>query len=332
MKNILFILILLASITGYSQSFESNARFTVVPKYANQAAINTAIPTPTEGMLVYNIALDQYAFYNGTAWTNFPSASSGSSGTAINVPVYADLTAINAIASPAVGWLVYNTELKNFMIRTSTGWTTLSKGWIRIAPNRLSYLNGSVIIGDAASTLPGKLVINRSNATGHHLFMPLTSGTVSVLKFSNSAASIYNNFNYNATAAATSFQWRHQAGTATPTPMMAIMGNGNLALEGFSKFGGTATDVPAIRAKVITGTTSSTSFTNTIAHGITDVNKIIGLNVVLLDGSTYISHNTFILTSNIMNSLHMEGANILFMVSSSSYQNKAYKIYITYTE
>lgn len=326
MKNILFIIIFLTANLGFSQSFEANRNFVRVPRYANQAAINTAIPTPTEGMLVYDSALDQYAFFNGTAWANFPSAS-GPAGTSIGVPTYANLAAINAIASPAIGWLVYNIDLGQLMIRTSTGWTTLSKGWVQTASNRLSYVNGSVTVGEVTSTLPGKLILTRTSNTA----MFQTSSAFGVYRYSDANASIYQNMNFNATPSLSSVQWRHQAGTATPTPMMSIVRNGNIELEGYAKIGGSATDVPAIRNKLITGTLSSSSFTSSIAHGITDPNKIISINLIIENNGIYSTHNSFFQTS-LYNSLHVDAGNVLFRSSTSNNDGKPFKLYITYIE
>ena len=69
--------IIIASLSGFSQSFSVDNKSLSAPRYANQAAITAAITTPTEGMMVYNNALDQFAYYNGTAWVNIPSGTSG---------------------------------------------------------------------------------------------------------------------------------------------------------------------------------------------------------------------------------------------------------------
>jgi hypothetical protein len=69
--------IIITSLSGFSQSFSVDSKSLSVPRYTNQAAITVAIPTPTEGMLVFNNALDLFSYYNGTAWVNFPSAAGG---------------------------------------------------------------------------------------------------------------------------------------------------------------------------------------------------------------------------------------------------------------
>lgn len=79
MKKIIlsFVLIIIVSLSGFSQSFSVDSKSISVPRYSNQAAITAAIPSPTVGMLVYNNALNQYAYWNGSAWTNLSTGTSG---------------------------------------------------------------------------------------------------------------------------------------------------------------------------------------------------------------------------------------------------------------
>jgi hypothetical protein len=42
--------------------------------FTNATARNTAIPTPTEGMITYQTASDHYTIYNGTEWIPFDTA------------------------------------------------------------------------------------------------------------------------------------------------------------------------------------------------------------------------------------------------------------------
>lgn len=76
MKTIFILLIfIIVSLSGFSQSFSVDSKGLSVPRFADQTAISTAIPTPSTGTLVYNNELNQYAYYNGTTWINFPAAS-----------------------------------------------------------------------------------------------------------------------------------------------------------------------------------------------------------------------------------------------------------------
>ncbi|WP_064198107.1 MULTISPECIES: hypothetical protein [Emticicia] len=80
MKKILLSFVFIAfAISCFAQSFSVDNKGLSVPKFADQTAINAAISTPTTGTLVYNNALNQYAYYNGSAWTNFPAAPNSGS-------------------------------------------------------------------------------------------------------------------------------------------------------------------------------------------------------------------------------------------------------------
>jgi len=49
-----------------------------IPRFADATARNAAIASPVEGMVVYNLALDQYEVYDGTGWTTpFPNIGTG---------------------------------------------------------------------------------------------------------------------------------------------------------------------------------------------------------------------------------------------------------------
>lgn len=326
MKNIYFVCFLLLSSVGFAQSFEANPRFMTVPKYANQTAITTAIPSPTEGMLVYNIALDQYAYYNGSAWVNFPSASGGG-GSSLGIPVYANLAAVNAIASPAVGWLVYNTEQEHVMVYTSTGWKSLSRTWLANANNtKIRYMRGQVQLGNPTSTrLPGKLWINYNTSGLNAPHLALVSPSNNIMRFTDGVGNLLQTTTYNTSAAAAKVEWHHLQGS-TLTPMMTIFGDGDATIEGFSKLGGTTADVPAIKTRLLTAVTSSTA-TTTIAHFLTPA-KIIGVNAVIEDGLTYVLPND----GSVLYRVSIAGANVQLTNVPTTLRNKNAKVYITYIE
>ncbi|MBL0327134.1 MAG: hypothetical protein IPP61_18560 [Cytophagaceae bacterium] len=75
MKNFVKILIFsLLAINTYAQqaATEIDSKSVKLPRYADQAAIELAIPIPQrqQGMMVYNIGTASNWYYNGTAWTN----------------------------------------------------------------------------------------------------------------------------------------------------------------------------------------------------------------------------------------------------------------------
>lgn len=85
MKKITLLLILsLGSFNIYSQSSVVDAKSITAAKYVNQVAIDAAIPSPEEGMQVYNLALKSYVVYDGISWKplSVGTASWGLSGNA----------------------------------------------------------------------------------------------------------------------------------------------------------------------------------------------------------------------------------------------------------
>jgi subtilisin-like proprotein convertase family protein len=78
MKKIILILSIL-SIVNYSmaqQAVTLDAKSISTPKYADLTTIEAAITLPQAGMMVYNIALNQHMYYNGSGWTIQSAASS----------------------------------------------------------------------------------------------------------------------------------------------------------------------------------------------------------------------------------------------------------------
>ncbi|MCP9746910.1 hypothetical protein [Lacihabitans sp. CS3-21] len=72
MKNFVKILIFsLFAISSNAQlAIEIDSKSVKLPRYADLAAIQAAIPTAQQGMMVYNVGTASNWYYNGTAWTN----------------------------------------------------------------------------------------------------------------------------------------------------------------------------------------------------------------------------------------------------------------------
>lgn len=72
MKNFTKILIFsLFAITTYAQqATEIDSKSVKLPRYADLTAIQAAIPTAQQGMMVYNIGTASNWYFNGTAWAN----------------------------------------------------------------------------------------------------------------------------------------------------------------------------------------------------------------------------------------------------------------------
>lgn len=149
-KIFLFTLFSIINFGVFAQSFEANPTSVSVPRFANQTAISAAIPSPAAGTLVYNNTLNKFAFYDGSAWVNFPSGNSTTPPTTSNsvqIPVYAAFADLALITSPiAEGMIVYVTQDKQLYIRESGQWRPASP-W-QISGLNTQYPVGNVFIGN----------------------------------------------------------------------------------------------------------------------------------------------------------------------------------------
>lgn len=340
MKNILFILSLsFCFAQTYAQSFEINPRSISVPKYANQTAIN-AIPSPVEGALVYDIAQDRFAYYTGTVWTNFPSAGGGGSTSAINVPSYADATAINAIASPSQGMLVYNNATDRYFVRNATSWAEVNPAanlWT--APNAGSQgYAGSIAIGTSAGGT-GRLNINNTNASFTNPDITLqTNATVNnvistTASNRNSTIQFRQSFSLG-TPAASFIRWINLQSNVL-TNIFTVNGNGNARTEGFTRLGPSAAGAVAIKYRVYTGTTNpNSSSTNnspiSFPHGL-DAAKIVEVSGLILNSSNeYVTPNSL----GAIFRLEYDATNFTITVAhtSTNCMNRPFRVLITYHE
>lgn len=72
--SILTSLFLCFSVSIFAQqAAEIDSKFIKIPRYANLTAITSAIASPTQGTIVYNIATASNWYYNGSAWANMAS-------------------------------------------------------------------------------------------------------------------------------------------------------------------------------------------------------------------------------------------------------------------
>jgi phage baseplate assembly protein gpV len=343
MKNILSIIILcFVFIQIQAQSFEVNPRFISVPKYANQTAIS-AIASPVEGALVYDIAQDKYAYYTGTAWVNFPAAAGGggSSTAAIQVPSYADATAINAIASPVEGMLVYNTATDTYFMHSAATWNEINPAsglWTVNSGTAIGYV-GSVAIGGGGGT--GKLNVSNTNVSFSNpdiTFQTNTAVSPSItIRGNGSSAAFMRQVVTLGTTAASSVQWSRSpvSGTEVFTPAFTVNGNGNARAEGFTRMGPSSVAAPTIKYKLFTGTTNSGSSSTgqspiAFSHGV-DAAKIVDVNGLILNsGGEYVTPST----SGSLFRIVYDANNLAVVVShtSTNCQNRPFKVLITYIE
>jgi hypothetical protein len=376
-KFILFLLII-ASLSGFSQSFSVDSKSLSVPRYANQATITAAIPTPTEGMLVFNNALDLYSYYNGTAWVNFPTTAGGQTNpidstriiSAAKIPSLQGLKMTGTTSAPGItaAGRIFNIQTYG---QTSTGSVLSSEISFR-APQAFSAFNsasdivfstksisttalvdrmmidkdGKIAFGSisTAGFLPsGNMDLNFTNSFPDSPTLHIRGSSTTHIRYSRNNATngagvgiLQTNTNGNNAPANASISWTHYDDTVNPilqTPMMSVTGQGNLTVNGFTKLGGTATDVPAIKQKIFTGTTSSSNLTTTVTHGL-DATKIVGFQVIILGGTSsniYVSDNNQGTGLTFASSYDATDFYITRSSNGTQLVGKQYKVLVTYT-
>ena len=328
-KTFITFAILIASLSGFSQSFSVDPRSMSVPRYANQAAITAAIPSPTEGQMVYNNTLDQFAYYNGTAWTNFPSASSSSG------PV---LWAVNAAGLIAANQGYNGIEVLNITAVGSHG--TLARPLINADGGGTTFFRfgrpqGNWAISEEVVTTPN----------------PSTS-------------SVNWRYNDNASPQAATHLFGYSANTFNVTGALNATGagtvGGDLTINGFTKLSNDATTTtagvtkssPAIKTLLLTGSLTSgaspesnVSLLTTVAHTL-NYSKIIDIKVLVngvgINGGFLVEPN-FVdsrgVVTGLQYSTYNDGNNVYIIRNSTNSNNikpvagnttATYRIFITY--
>lgn len=287
MKKILFSFVFLAFITSsFAQSFSVDNKGLSVPKFADQAAINTAIPTPTTGTLVYDNALNQYAYYNGAAWTNFPAAPSAGSQ-----------------------------------------WQTTNY----YTPNDIQFSAGNVIVGNITSNRLLQIQNQSNLATSLEL---LAGASTNQMRFTslNPSASFNQKFVGGSTAATSTLSWNHVAlnNNQAETPLMSVQGNGNLTVNGFSKFG---VNAPGIKTATVVVTTATVG-NNTI---VALPSGVISSKIISIEGVVRWDNRVYPLNfpvSTLQVAAFTVGADLYVLTgtSSTNLANRSATIYITYIE
>jgi hypothetical protein len=382
-KVLLSIAFLLTALVGFAQSFSVDSKSLTVPRYANQAAITTAIPTPIEGMLVFNNALDVYSYYNGTAWVNFPTQTNPIDSTRIisaaRVPSLQALKTAGTISAPsaATAGRIFNIQAYG---QTSATASALS-GEISFRATQAFNANnsGSDLVFStrgAAAPLTDRMMIHQDGRFGFGSistagYIPSGNmdlnflnnseavptlhlrGSTTIIRYSRNATNgpgagiVHTNTINNNTAAGAFMAWKHYDDTVIPvaqTPMMTLTGEGNLTVNGFTKMGGSGTDVPAIKTKYFTGTMTTANggwpaASYDIAHGLT-FSKIISMsvlvtgasNITIAENSSFVGYQylAYFDNSNIKLIRSSASATASASITPTATVNVTFKVLLTY--
>jgi hypothetical protein len=204
------------------------------------------------------------------------AASGGGSSTAINIPVYAN----NPARSTAI--LTATTGMLTYMSFAGIGPEYFNgSSWIP-----LNYWSLNTTLSRIISPSSGGFSIEAARFISQ---VPSTvaspvfafAGPSTVFRYSGSqpddvaSESITQETRAGIQPSTTSVVWNHYATTtSTPTRLFGFASstftvNGNQTIDGFTKLGGAAADVPAVKQKYLTGVlgTTLTPYINTIVEG-----------------------------------------------------------------
>lgn len=339
MKKIFILIVLMvSSFFGFSQSFSADNKSLLVPRYASQTAINAAIPTPVEGMLVYNNALDQFSYYNGTAWTSLLSTSSPSPTytTSVPIPVYSNAATINSIASPVTGMLVYNVATSEVWFRGATAWAampTATTPWATTDDN-ITYVGTGRTLAAGANSYAFPSAVATLNSVGETNASPIMmvqsfAGNQNRIRYEAVPNYQEQIFTHSSTPANAKIEWL--SGSSSPAytqPCFDITGDGDYTGHTFTAFGEITTGTPynpGIATKTFTGTTSSILNDNTIInHGIS-ADRIVDVKVLVFDGTSLYASRSF----GVFN-VYFTASQIRIIVNNNSYLSKNFVAYVTY--
>jgi hypothetical protein len=267
MKKILFsFALLIASLSGFSQVFLIDSKSITVPRHADFAAISAAIPTPTNGQLVYNNQFNVFLYYNGTSWVSFPSSSGTQPWTISGNDIKYNTGNVGIGIGSA-------TSTATLDVQRASGTTTtphLSLGITGQASQIVSrYYNGSSGTGGIFQTV----VPNTSIANALVKWEHTNGGTPTAMM----TLSGPGNFSIN--------------GSSTIVGNEVIGGNstvnGNNITLGFTQLGSAATP---IKTSLIIFSTASSALNTSIPHGLI-ASKIVSYQVIINSSTSYVTDN-----------------------------------------
>ena len=261
---------------------EIDSKSVKFPRYTNLSAINSAIPSPTSGMEVYNLATQSNWYYNGAAWTNMNSGgfvlpysqTQNSTGDLFSVTSTASAT----FSTPSAISGIFNGSNS---ISTSTPFAAGVKGIV---------LNTANLIGGVAAGVIG--LGQNPNAMGVYGNSNNYFGVYGISSSSSFAG--VNGYSDNATGVEGSSNFGVGGRFSSGHSYALYSGIGNVVLSGFTQLGGEDASVPKIKLKKIVTTTPSSSNPNSyvfVAHGLNS-NKILSVNAIVTNGNYKFIPNT----------------------------------------
>jgi hypothetical protein len=287
------------------------------------------------------------------------AASGSGTGVAVNVPVYANSTTRNtAIPTSSTGMLTYNTQIGGPEYFNGTSWIPVNYWTFNTARNVMVSPSGGVTGVEA-----NKFVSQASSTVASPVFAFTGGSNVFRYSYSGPETDEYALTQETTTGiqqSAASIVWKHYNNSPTPigttlfgysAGLMTI--NGQTTISGFTKLGNEATattlgvtsSVPAVKHKLLTGSTLNNALATAIAHGIASgSSKIVGVSVsvqgtqgnnstIYQFGPGYFTGVNNTTTGTIVNNgftYYFDDTNI-YLERSVAAASRPYKILITYT-
>ncbi len=282
-RTVMVAFLFLAAISSVfaQQAIELNSKSLTVPRYANLAAINSAITVPLKGMVVFNETTNNLWVYNGTNWIESQNQWSGITdiyrttgrvgiGTStpaapLDVKTTSSYVAqFNGSSPMYLGlfendvyrgyWGSFSGSAEDVDFGTGAG-NTLGKLHLTIQANPRLTIGSTGNVGIGTTSPNHKLHVN-----GGDLFVQSSSGLIR-LGYAGG-----NEWQMATTGAGADLRWYITPdGGTTITPRHYFSQNGNVGIGGFSGPG-----VPISRLDVIGSGTTSSSNNFTLRNSVGD--------------------------------------------------------------
>jgi hypothetical protein len=266
MKKVFKILIFsLFAITAYAQqATEIDSKSVRLPRYASEAAVTAAIPTPTQGMLIYRTDTKSNWYFDGTVWKDMVVSSvsvpsplylTSTSTTIVGETNQADeagVMGVNTTDGVSFGVLGRASHIESLDggagvkgenlstnesgygvmgTHNGVGWAGYFEGYNALKTQGNTYLNGNVGIGTDSPW--GKLAINTQGANHNVPSLLLTDDASNneggaILQFRNLADKrmyLQSHFGTQSNGTDSYLTFSHNA-----TYNMRLRGDGNLGI------------------------------------------------------------------------------------------------------
>jgi hypothetical protein len=163
-KLILAILLIISGLTAFSQqATDIYPNAVTVPRFANATAMNTAIPSPVQGMFIYRNDTQSFWYFTSAGWANLAAAVSGAwSQTGSNISNTNTGNVGIGTSSPTTAKLVISgvTAAEGIDLSSSDQYANM-----RVIRNSLSAFDKDMFIGYQSGSNSSLRLFSNNNET-----------------------------------------------------------------------------------------------------------------------------------------------------------------------